>query len=63
MLVDSNLQGPVRVTLTWLLIYNVPMTNIKNITLAVHKENTSECHTLASAAPCHASSAPAPPSA
>ena len=26
----------------------------KNITLAVHKEKTSECHTLASAAPCHA---------
>ena len=25
MLVDSNLQGPVRVTLTWLLIYNVPI--------------------------------------
>ena len=24
MLVDSNLQGPVRVTLTWVLIYNVP---------------------------------------
>ena len=24
MLLDSNLQGPVRVTLTWVLIYNVP---------------------------------------